>query len=326
MGLEHDSGTFARKWNRALLTILAASFLIAAPFVKSISADSSFADFSFAGLRQAALVDTCAGGMLTPVAMPPIGAVKDLEVTDDCTVPAGSYYYGNVNIYQKQGATTRGNLSFNDATIHFWANSILVENGGTLRAGITKDGVFQPIGTNGGVLTIHLYGAEAQDREHGKGIACKLGPMCGVPKTVWNSNTILPLGPPKICSVTKTLPGGVADCFYAYHPLNFDDGDKKAYFGYKVLAVSYGGSLQLFGAKGASYSPTVDDHPENSGTSWVRLAKDLNGDPTGMNLGETELTVDRGVPGWKKGDKIVVTSTDYMPGHAEVFTIAEDVT
>ncbi len=107
--------------------------------------------------------------------------------------------------------------------------------------------------------------------------------------------------------------------------MNFDDGDKNAYFGYKVLAVSYGGSLQLFGAKGASYSPTVDSNPANSGSSWVRLAKNLSGDPTGMNLGETELTVDRMVS-WKKDDKIVVTSTDYMPGHAEVFIISEDVT
>jgi len=224
MGLKHESGIFAQKWNRALLTILAAAFLIAAPLVRNISADFSFIR------HQLAEIDTCAGGTLKPMAMPPIGAVMDLEVTNDCTVPADSYYYGNVNIYQKQGVSTGGNLSFNDATIHFWANSILVENGGTLRAGITKDGVFQPIGTNGGVLTIHLYGAEAQNREHGTGIACKLGPMCGVPKPIWISNGILPLGIPKICSITKNLPGGVADCFYPYKPLNFDDGDKNAYF------------------------------------------------------------------------------------------------
>src|SRR5260370_39739518 len=112
MGLEHEAGVFAQKWNRALLAILAAAFLIAAPLVKSISAESLFADFSFARHRHAALVDTCAGGTLKPMAMPPIGAVIDLEGTDDCTVPGGSYYYyGNVNIYQKESATTTRNLS-----------------------------------------------------------------------------------------------------------------------------------------------------------------------------------------------------------------------
>ena len=85
-------------------------------------------------------VDTCASGTLTPMMMPPVGAPLDLEVTGPCTVPAGNYYYGNVNIFKKKGATTGGILSFNDATIDFWANSILVENAGTLRAGVAADG------------------------------------------------------------------------------------------------------------------------------------------------------------------------------------------
>src|SRR5260370_22574379 len=316
MGFEDESGTFAQKRNKALLTILAAAFLIAAPLVRNISAD-----FSFGG-HQADLGDSCAGGTLTPMAMPPIGAVNDLEITGDCTVPAGSYYYGKVNIYQKPDTQTGGNLTFNDATINFWANSILVEKGGTLRAGITKTGVFQPIGTNGGTLTIYLWGAEAKNPSSGAGIECKLGPMCGVDKTVWDSN--LNNTNPKKCD-PSTLTGGVKDCFYAYHPLNFDDAVKTAYFGYKVLAVSYGGSLQLFGAKGASYSPTIDTNPANSGSSWVRLAANLPGATTTHPTGETELTLDRGVTTWKKGERIVVSSTDYMPAHAEIFTIADDV-
>ena len=43
------------------------------------------------------------------------------------------------------------------------------------------------------------------------------------------------------------------DYFYPYHPLPHDDADMQGYFGYKVLAVSYGGTLQLFGKKGATY-------------------------------------------------------------------------
>ena len=43
------------------------------------------------------------------------------------------------------------------------------------------------------------------------------------------------------------------DCFYSYEAL--DPSDQKtnptAYFGHKALAVSYGGTLQLFGQKGA---------------------------------------------------------------------------
>ena len=41
------------------------------------------------------------------------------------------------------------------------------------------------------------------------------------------------------------------------------------YYGYKVLGVGYGATLQLYGKKGATYDTTVD--PANTGTSWVRL-------------------------------------------------------
>ena len=44
------------------------------------------------------------------------------------------------------------------------------------------------------------------------------------------------------------------------------------YFGYKVLAVSYGGRLKLFGKLGATY-PTLQ--PKGAGTSWVRLASTI---------------------------------------------------
>ncbi len=65
------------------------------------------------------------------------------------------------------------------------------------------------------------------------------------------------------------------DSFYKYESLPFDDGDPQGFFGYKVLAVSEGGSLQL-SAKGATYGAELDPH--NSGTSWTRLQRDNRSD------------------------------------------------
>ena len=124
---------------RVLIQFILVAMLIAAPLVKSVSANSWDGDQNKHKLKGAE-VDTCASGTLTPMMMPPVGAPLDLEVTGPCTVPAGNYYYGNVNIFKKKGAATGGILSFNDATIDFWANSILVENAGTLRAGVAADG------------------------------------------------------------------------------------------------------------------------------------------------------------------------------------------
>ena len=49
----------------------------------------------------------------------------------------------------------------------------------------------------------------------------------------------------------------------------------------------------------------------NSGTSWARLADNLPAQTAPQNL-----TLDRDVD-WQKNDKIVVTTTDYLPGHSE---------
>ncbi|HEX8896387.1 MAG TPA: G8 domain-containing protein, partial [Terriglobales bacterium] len=167
---------------------------------------------------------TCTGGPLAP------GSGGDLEVTGPCTVGAGTYQYRNVNIYGG------GSLIFSDAVIDFWAQSILVENHGSLIAGSGS----HPIGAAGGLLTIHLYGND--QGPSGAGIACKTDVRCGVDPSIW---TMAP-------SAKVTLPGGVTDYFYAYAPLDYDNADPNAYFGYKVLAVSYGGTLNLFGSKGAS--------------------------------------------------------------------------
>jgi hypothetical protein len=319
-----------------VLQLTAIVFLIAAPFARRLPADSSYVWFR---PMVTETVDTCASGTLTPMAMPPLGTPLDLEVTGSCKVPAGNYYYRNVNIYSTKMSSKAnpvppgGTLTFQDATIDFWANSILVENGGTLRAGAADDGTepgplgcndpVKPFGCGGNTLTIHLYGAEDANKTMGMGIACKEGNHCGIPDGIWTSN---PVPNPDVKCDKDNLPGGgtdsgVSDCFYQYKPLNYDGGNANAYFGYKTLGISFGGSLQLFGAKGASYDAATNGDASNSGTSWVRLNADLAGSGT-----EKTLTLDRPVPTWKMGDQIVLTSTDYMPGHAEVLTLAADAT
>ena len=246
------------------------------------------------------------------------GSGEDLEVTGPCTVNEGqTYHYRDVNIYNG------GSLTFGDPApgkgIHFWARSILVEKDSSLEAG--KPGL--PIGTNcqatksgeqncRGLVTFHLYGEDTSNVPFnhpagtgGSGITCKTDVHCGVPDTIWKTD---PTGPSK-------LPGEVTDYFYAYQPLPYDDGDPYGYFGYKVLAVSYGGTLKLFGKKGATTDAEAGPVPSDSGTSWVRLSKTLN-------PGDTKLFLDRKVdPDWEVGDQIVVTTTDYLPGHSEQLEI-----
>ena len=324
---------FRGRSRSTLLELILIASLLVVPFAKNVSADSSEEKPKLSGA-----IDTCSSGMLTPPKAPPMGAAfTDLEVTTTCMVPAGTYYYRNVNIYSSKPGTSAnpvpqgGTLIFQDATIDFWANSILIENGGTLRAGTAADGTepgpmgcndtVKPFGCAGNTLTIHLYGPEDQNKTNGTGIACKEGNQCGIPDEIWTSN---PVVKPDVECKPKNLPGGgtdsgVNDCFYQYRPLNYDGGDSNAYFGYKTLAVSFGGSLQLFGAKGASYDAVTNDDSSSSGTSWARLNMDLAGGGT-----ETTLTLDRAVPTWKMGDQIVLSSTDYMPGHAELLTLAQD--
>ncbi|MFO1325182.1 MAG: G8 domain-containing protein [Burkholderiales bacterium] len=232
---------------------------------------------------------------------------KDLKVVGLCEVPAGTYKYVDVNIVDG------GTLKFADAKIDFWAANIVVESGGTLEAGSES----APIGTAPGAkLTIHLYGADQIKPPvvSGKGVLC-LQERCGVPLDTWESN-----GSKKVA-----IPGlPEPDYFYQYGPLMYDgaghDGDenKIGYFGYKVLAVSYNGTLRLFGKKGAKYGAV---QANDSGTSWLRLKGTVP-------VGATKIVVERPVAdgtgaSWAAGDRIVLTSTDYLPGHSEELEIVD---
>ena len=255
-------------------------------------------------------IDFCEGGTLDRGA--PLGQEgPDLVITNmTCTVDGTQTPYNFHNVY----ILGNGTLTFNNATMDFYAANILVQNQGVLKAiGIGEN--------NGGqVLTIHLYGSESEPD-----VSCKKlvnGSLvndftCGVPTSdpdVWDSNK-MNMRDPMSCTKTSQLmpptrlPGGVDDCFYQYD----DTTSQGAYFGHKVLALSYGGTINLSGYKGAQGGD--DSNPAVTGSSWTRLNATLKG-------GEGSLTLSSMPTDWKPNDYIVVTSTDYLPGHAEQLQIS----
>lgn len=271
-------------------------------------------------------VETCASGVL-----PPGSPDTDLVLTAPCRAGAGTYQFADVHVL------AGGVLAFDDALIDFWAANILIENGGTLVAGSPES----PIGTRGGTLTIHLWGKDqtgTDPQRQGQGVPCisDRKAQCGVPDAIWNGNrtpdgmavppaaarTIASLGASAEYPHANTDSRIANDYFYAYTPLSFDGAIDPVYgpgyFGYKVLGVSYGGSLQLFGRKGATYArPECAPAPTTSGSSWARLDKPAA-------AGTSQLVLDRPMS-FAAGDRIVLTSTDYLPGHSEELTVAADV-
>jgi cell surface hyaluronidase len=291
---------------------------------------------------------TCAD---LPAAVPPI-VDKCYKVTK-----AGTYTGGNVNIISK--ASTKGAIYVvEDAgkTIDIRVNSLLVEKGGTLQAGSPCC----PFGKQNGTLSIGLYGddpsMQATTPSPTPGIECQTAPKSTInrcfpsnrdfkPDTFYCTQsgtddpcisktpppTPVPTGTP-----VKLPPTSNNYLLEEYRSLNFDPTS----FGYKVLGVSYGGALNLFGYKGAlplhgadgaKIGAGEDDHcvvptvstldtaemkewAKLSGSSWGRL-DDLNGP-------RTELTLDRSVKDdWQPGDQIVVGTTDWQPSHSELRTI-----
>ena len=252
----------------------------------------------------------CTNNALTASAVP-----EDLVVQGGtCTVRAGVYRFANVNIYGG------GKLWFDNSPgtkIDFYAANIVVENKGALVAGVNQDGrTIHPIGDNGGYVRIFLYGKPPTGLT-AKGVLCKTPTNdqqtapCGIPDGIWNKS-----------GQKITLDNGVTDYWYQYKPLSLDGDDPNAFFGYKVLAVSYGGTLQLFGKKGA-VSPEEElkqtFKPKDSARSWRRLAGALLGGDTTL-----KLNVDRPdliKANWQKGDHVVVTTTDYLANHSEELII-----
>jgi len=162
-------------------------------------------------------------------------------------------------------------------------------------------------------VTINLWGPQSRNPKKGTGIKCKSGVEgvahdCGIPKLIWEGGNTSELN-------------GVDDKFYKYDTIAFDGEDKQGYFGYKVIGLAGGGTLDLFGKKGATIdTKTVPSNPLSSGTSWVHLAKNIA-------KGDSSLLVEGDVSGqWQRGDEIVVTTTDYVPGHSEKLLVGGTVT
>ena len=300
---------FSIPCNRIVKSLRPASLSGAMSLAMTIAVLTAFCLCS-ANLSSAA---TCSGQL-----SPGGSKTTDLLVNGTCTVigrdrGVGVYVFRNVNII------AGGTLSFEDTRIDFHAENIIVENGGTLRAGR----VDHPIGQNppipgevGARVRIYLWGPQ---NDPNGGALCNQT-NCGVPSGLWGSNTTLAMHMvpnPKnsvngVCGNRAsqygvTLPGN--DCFYQYDSFDTGDAGKPAYFGHKVLALSYGGTLQLLGVKGATYDTQVDNTPSNTGQSWVRLAA--------VSSDSKTLTLSAAVPTWKAGDHIVVTTTDYLPTHNE---------
>ena len=187
-----------------------------------------------------------------------------------------------------------------------------------------------------------------QFTEQNQGVLCKTPrgpgpapdlniPPCGIPKEIWEnqdrSDAAKAALPALDAQEQQIL---VYDYFYKYGPLHgdgqctgteksvFKDGKCRnskgeespnaevGYFGNKVLAVSYGAVLALKGSKGATYSETDALASVNN---WRRLA-----DGRSLQPGATELVLESS-PDWGAGDEIVVTTTDYLPGHSEKLQI-----
>ncbi|MDX2167265.1 MAG: hypothetical protein SF182_09385 [Deltaproteobacteria bacterium] len=259
----------------------------------------------------------------------------------------GTYNFANyVNILENRTNKTKGGLYIVDSgkPVELRFGSMLIEKGGTLQAGSACN----PFGKAGGTLTLSIFGDDPSDEGRipspTPGIQCLTSPNSKYPCFPGTYD----FQPNKFyCTRTDTddpcasttAPQTDPQNFLLedYGQLNFDPTS----FGYKVLGVAYGGTLNLFGWKGAlplqsaagatiaagedqhcpvpTATPAKLDAAEMrdwasfSGSSWGRL--------DGLNEARTVLTMDRAVKDWQPGDEIVVGTTDWYPGHNEQRTI-----
>jgi hypothetical protein len=277
--------------------------------------------------------------------------VKPADPTESNNPSLNDYYFGKVNItnggvliFEEGPSTAR------DKVVNFWAKSIIVENGGTMMAGVddTTDTNItpgtKPYGTNGFTLNIILY-----DNESGKGdnsCISEGAADCGIPSKMWSDNgatdNIPGCGGDEAKPNSMCIPGllkTATDNFYQYGTQHNENAHAKAYYGYKVLGVGYGGALRLYGKKGTTRGADIDAgrvapepslDPKNpvatrkitdTGTSWTRLAGAAKREAN-LTPGGKALVVSHAVEGdWQPGDRIVVTTTDYLPNHSEELVI-----
>ena len=265
---------------------------------------------------------------------------QNLTLTTCVTAGPGQYLFTYVNVLDG------GVLWFEDAggLVDFRASSVLVERGGRVVAGRWC----RPFGCGGGTLQIGLWGT---DPTHEGTVATAVGIQCLTPGGCYDAA----LPGVACCNVSTAADGAVDPCtdavscsadttnanalFEGYSPdgLAFDGPGNL--FGFKVFAVSYGGSLELFGRNGVAADDLVDPDPNISprptacdvptdlysskawaaltGESWTRLGATAS-------AGATLIELDRPVT-WAQGTLLVVTTTSWFPSHNEVVQVAADV-
>ena len=276
------------------------------------------------------------------------GTPPDLIVDTCQVVGSGQYVYRYVHVIDG------GMLYFADqgAAIDFRANSILVQQGGRVKAGSWCC----PFGSFGGTLDVGLWGIDPTDQgtqpPSTPGIDCV--DSTGFPQPCFSHGLV---STPHYCTVpdsddpcsSQTPPSVGDNALFEGHldhgagGLPFDGG---APFGFKVFGVAYGGSLELFGAKGVDpanrITPTPTAAPPTTATPTTAdaacsvPAADAQNDPTAWAAlsgqswvrldatapaASTTLTLDRSV-NWQQGDRLVVTTTDWHASHSEEVILA----
>ena len=264
------------------------------------------------------------------------------------------------NVYEHLNVLDGGRIYFVDPgmdgpdarTLHFKVSALLIEKGGVVQAGSPAC----PFGKEGGKLAIGIYGTDPTEQGTKVPPPSKAGIQCMTnddpdtsvrcfPSSAYKSGhycTVANSDDP--CSSTEEPDFEPKNHLLGkYGTLNFDDNP----WGYKTIGVAYGGTLALYGYKGAKplqdpkfkqFDP--DDHcavPDASGldvtemqswadltgNSWARLAgstEDAAAATTTLTL-DRDLSVAPGVTDWKVGDEIVVGATDWYPNHSEQRTI-----
>lgn len=258
--------------------------------------------------------------------LPVSSTVDDTYISDCRTVSPGTYTYVYLHI------VNGGTLMFLDiaGVINFNAKSLLIEQGGSVKAGSYNI----PFGTGGGKLNIGLYGAgpaniASNPNPNYPAINCQNN-VCYPPAALYqgciNSGTGFSATDP--CEATLATDHNQDNSYFEGYT---DDNP----FGYKVFAVSYGGSLELFGKKGVAAAYRTDPavnrtkscpvpQPVNqyninswakkTGNSWVRAAAN-------SMAGSLLLTLDRAVD-WETGDKLILGTTDWSTSHSELVSVA----
>ena len=126
------------------------------------------------------------------------------------------------------------------------------------------------------------------------------------------------LNPPSC--VQSSLPGSVNDCFYAYMPLDYDDGASGNPPKSVILVIrSWGCPMaERCNCSARKALPTARCRRRTqalAGRGWRR--------PTAA--GTTALTLDR-IVDWVANDNIVLSTTDYLPAHSEQLIVASNDT